>query len=146
MHEDARKQLIDTVDFAQGELADLDKHRSLDFKIYSQDKDKRRLVERIIENISNAVIDIIKIIIGEKGLDMPDSYGGIMKKGAPFYNLTDIQVNHLVEVAKLRNILAHEYLDLKWEKIKAFIKDYQATIKIILDKTAALIDGDIKER
>jgi len=36
--------------------------------------------------------------------------------------------------------LAHEYLDIKWEKISLFLKDHQNTVKTLLKK----INSDIK--
>ncbi|OGC07453.1 hypothetical protein A2526_01730 [candidate division WOR-1 bacterium RIFOXYD2_FULL_36_8] len=140
MHESARHRLIAITDFAENEIADLQSFCSLDYKTYLNDKNSRRLVEKIIENIANATIDAIKIAISEKRLEMPDSYADIMKKGGEVLSLSNEEINNLVQIAKLRNILAHEYLDIKWEKISLFLKDHQNTVKTLLKK----INSDIK--
>ena len=145
MHDSSRKRLLDIVDFVSNELRDLHDYQGLDYKKYLTDKNCRRLVERMTENITNAVIDILKIMISEKGLELPDSYADIMKKGGSIYKLNEAQLKHLTRLAKLRNILAHEYLDMKWEMIKGFLKEDQSTIKALIERTKKIISEDIRK-
>jgi uncharacterized protein YutE (UPF0331/DUF86 family) len=144
MFKSSRERLIEITDFALNELRDLQTYYNLDYNKYEKDKDTRRLVERIIENITNAVIDILKISISEKKLEMPDSYADIMEKGGSLFKLNENQLKHLIQIAKLRNILAHEYLDLKWDRIKNFLSEYQITVKTVLEQTSTLVAEDIK--
>src|SRR3989339_810420 len=123
MHKSSKQRLIAIIDFAKGEIKDLQNYCNLEYKSYFDDKNLRRLVEKIIENITNATIDVFKIIINENGLKMPDSYAEIMSEGSSVYKLPENQLKDLIQVAKLRNILAHDYLDIKWEKINKFLKE-----------------------
>ncbi|OGC21704.1 hypothetical protein A2291_08230 [candidate division WOR-1 bacterium RIFOXYB2_FULL_42_35] len=126
-------------DFAQAEIKDLTAYNDLNYKQYCDDKNLRRLVDRMIENITNAVIDLAKIIISEKNIEMPDSYAGIMEEIARVLKLSDQNKSSLVQVSKLRNILAHEYMEIKFEKIKDFIVKHQETVKLVIKKTADLL-------
>jgi uncharacterized protein YutE (UPF0331/DUF86 family) len=109
------------IDFVELELKDLEEYEGLDFDTYSQNRKARRDVERISENIANAVIDIGKIILAGEDIELPETYRDIFKK------LVQIQIvegelgESLSDLVRLRNILAHQYLDIKWEMIKDFI-------------------------
>ena len=139
MHNTARTRLIQIIDFTRSEIKDLGAYQNLAARQYMDDKNTRRLADRIIENITNALIDIAKILISEKDLAMPDSYAGIMEELGRIFSLKDQEIKSLVQISKLRNILAHEYLDVKWEKIRQFIDTDQLTAKLILEKTASLL-------
>ena len=145
MHASAEKRLIDIVGFIGDELKDLQNYNKIDYNIYLSDKNTRRLVERIIENIANAIIDIMKITISDKEVEMPDSYAGIMEKGGQLFNLKQDEILNLLQIAKLRNILAHEYLNLKWEKIKKFLDEYQMTVLALIKISDNLITEEIKK-
>lgn len=139
MHSTGRTRLMQIIDFMQAELKDLNGYKDLEYKQYSEDKNTRRLVDRMIENITNALIDIAKILISEKDLGMPDSYAGIMDELGKIFDLRKEEVNNLVQISKLRNILAHEYLDIRWQKISDFIKVHQSTVKLIIEKTGNIL-------
>nr|WP_238524943.1 HepT-like ribonuclease domain-containing protein [Caldicellulosiruptor owensensis] len=55
--------ILKRVDFVFLEIEDLEQYKNLTFEVYSKDRFIRQNVERIIENIANAIIDISKIII-----------------------------------------------------------------------------------
>jgi len=139
MHATSRTMLMQIIDFARGEIADLGRYSKLEYKQYSEDKDVRRLVDRMIENITNALIDIAKIVISDNNLEIPDSYAGIMEKIGGIFNFNDEEKTSLIQIPKLRNILAHEYLDIKWKNIKNFIDIYQLTAKLLIEKTGNLL-------
>jgi uncharacterized protein YutE (UPF0331/DUF86 family) len=44
-------------------MDDLKEFKEMDYGIYLQNRAKRRNVERIVENVSNAMIDIGKILL-----------------------------------------------------------------------------------
>ncbi len=139
MHNTARTRLMQIIDFMQAEIKDLNTYKNLEYKQYKEDKNTRRLVDRMIENITNALIDIAKILIAEKDLEMPDSYAGIMDELGKICSLKEEEIKSLVQISKLRNILAHEYLDIKWEKINGFIRSHQKTVNIVIKKTSNVL-------
>ncbi len=127
------------IDFAKAELKDLETYKNLDYNKYKEDKNTRRIVDRIIENVINALIDISKIIISEKKIEMPDSYAGIMEEISSVLKLNDQQKTELIQVSKLRNILAHEYMDIKFEKVKNFISNNRKAVELAMKKASKLL-------
>jgi uncharacterized protein YutE (UPF0331/DUF86 family) len=115
--------ILKRVEFIYLELKDLEQYKNLTFEEYDTNRFIRRNVERIIENIANAIIDISKIIIANSDVQVPDSYREMILKLSEF-NIIDIALaTSIAEVARLRNILAHQYLDIRWEYLKNFIDE-----------------------
>ena len=123
LERDEQERLSRIVDFFLPELEDIKiRHSYLTQEEYFEDRDKRLVVERCIENVVNASLDIAKIIlVGEKEA-IPDTYRkyfytpcirGLIKKKVS---------EALARGVSLRNILAHEYLDIRWERIKEFLR------------------------
>ncbi len=56
-----KTSIIKRIDFIEIELKDLAEYKTLDFNTYARDRKVRRDVERMIENIVNATIDIGKL-------------------------------------------------------------------------------------
>ncbi|MBI5701306.1 DUF86 domain-containing protein [Candidatus Saganbacteria bacterium] len=83
-------------------------------------------------------IDICKILLAGEDIEMPNSYREVILKLAEMKILTLGKVEKIADYANLRNILAHQYLDIKWDKIRSFIAnaldDYNEFIAIISKK------------
>ena len=120
------------------ELLYLENFRDLTFNEVAKDFKTRHIVERIIEIIVNAAIDINQHIIveSEKG-DLPFDFK------ESFLTLADLNI-YSQDFAKkisnsvgLRNILVHEYqkLDEKkfYDSIKDCYEDYTKYCRYILD-------------
>jgi len=58
-----RERLIRYIDFMESELSDFPRFSKVNWKIYSENRDLRRNLERWIENIVNCSIDIAKVIL-----------------------------------------------------------------------------------
>ncbi|HHW58349.1 MAG TPA: DUF86 domain-containing protein [Clostridia bacterium] len=113
--------VIKRIEFIQIELEDLKAHKELSFQEYNADRIVRRNVERMIENIANALIDISKILIANENVEIPDSYREIILKLGEI-KVIDIELaKSIAEIARLRNVLAHQYLDIKWSYIRNFL-------------------------
>lgn len=82
---------------------------------------KRRNVERWIENIINTSIDIAKIILTSEGRLIPDTYKDIVKNLSLITHFNEIDMGKLAGWVTLRNIISHEYLDIRWSSIQRFI-------------------------
>lgn len=81
--------ILKRVEFIYLELKDLEQYKNLTFEEYDTNRFIRRNVERIIENIANAIIDISKIIIANSDVQVPDSYREMILKLSEF-NIIDI--------------------------------------------------------
>ena len=119
-----REDLTRRLDFLLDEVADFHLYQSVTWEDY-KDRRKRREVERWIENIINASIDIAKVLLSVKGLEIPQTYREILRD----ISLTNLFREELglkiSEWASLRNKLAHEYIDIRWDAIKKFVKESQ---------------------
>lgn len=104
-----------------------------DFKLlsekeYHDDLHKRNDVERWVENIVNATIDMSKIILASRKETIPDTYRDSLKRAVWALQLSEELAQKLAGWAKLRNVLAHEYLDIKWKRICDFIQTSESYV------------------
>lgn len=120
MTDDLRNSVIRRLEFVRSELHDIGDLLPMDYRTYHEDRSTRRNLERIVENVVNASCDIGKIILTQFESPMPESYRGIFVRLAEVRFLNDSLSRSLIENTQLRNVLAHQYLDIKWEHIKYF--------------------------
>lgn len=131
-----RERLLRILDFLTSEIDDLNKKfLSIDFKTYSQDSDKRRSLERCIENIVNSGLDIAKIVLVNGGARIPDTYKGYFMNLYSTGLVSKNIASGLADGVRLRNVLAHQYLDIKWHSLKTFLqkgwKYYKKLVEIL---------------
>ncbi|MBI3399223.1 MAG: DUF86 domain-containing protein [Deltaproteobacteria bacterium] len=115
-----KERLAKHLDFFTSELGDFQKFREYTWNDYQFDRDKRRNIERWIENLTNSVIDMAKIFLAGEDFPMPQTYKeALFAFGARYFNE---DFGKKIETwGVLRNIVAHEYLDIRWNSIKTFI-------------------------
>lgn len=123
------------VEFARSELADLGDYGDLDWVSYQRDAKARRNVERIAENVANAVIDIAKILLSASGGGVPGTYREVLEATLAAGLASGSTTDELVRLAELRNALAHPYLDYKWEGLKWFLRPGSAAVRAWLDES-----------
>lgn len=123
MKKELRFRLIKHITFLENELKDYETFTSLSWEEYNNERSKRRDVERWIENIINSSIDIAKLILTSEGLALSDTYKEIVVSLSlvPDFNKEDME--KLSRWIRLRNIISHEYLDIRWSSIKRFISE-----------------------
>jgi len=115
--EDIRK----TIEFLEEQLALYSYFVQFSNRDYIEDVHKRNDVERWIENIVNAAIDLAKIILGSEKRPIPDTYRETMRQAVWTLKIPEDLIEPFERWVRLRNILAHEYLDIKWKRIEDFI-------------------------
>ena len=123
MKKEIRFRLIKHLTFLKNELKDYETFGTLSWKEYNDDRGKRRNVERWIENIINSSIDIAKLILISEGLSLPDTYKDVVKNLSLVANFNVEGVKKLSRWVSLRNIISHEYLDIRWISIQKFISE-----------------------
>lgn len=129
LKKDQKEDLVRRVDFIGIQLKDLKKFSDLTWLIYNKDRDIQRNIERLAENVANASIDICKIILAGEDVEMPNSYRDIILKLGSCNILSEKLAKRIADYAQLRNILAHQYLEVKWERLKSFIKNADSDLK-----------------
>lgn len=124
--------------FLENEFADIKKFKRLTRQEYIQDNDKRRNVERWVENLVMSAIDISKIVLASGKKEIPQTYRETLLRFAIGF-LEEDTAKRFSRLAELRNILTHEYLDIKWDKITKFIEDAFKLYPPFIKKTKEFI-------
>lgn len=128
-----KTMLLQRLQFLDSELKEIEKFKKTTFNEYQEDKTKRRNIERWAENIINAAIDISKIILSSERKRMPKTYENALRDFGILSGLNQEEIKRLPKFANLRNILAHEYLDILYERIQNFILEFPPLYKKMSD-------------
>jgi uncharacterized protein YutE (UPF0331/DUF86 family) len=142
---EVRFRLIRHLDFLENELKDYERFKSLSWENYNNDRSCRRDVERWVENIVNSSIDIAKIVLMNEGITLPDTYRAIIKNLSIISDFKELNTERLSRLVILRNVISHEYLDIRWSSIKKFILETESLYRDLLNKVRSYIERKIKE-
>ena len=134
-----RERLVRYIDFMESELSDYPKFSKTDWRAYSEDRDLRRNLERWIENLVNCSIDIAKVLLVVEERRIPQTYKEILKETGTISSFDEEFGETLSQWATLRNILAHEYLDIRWKSIKEFIQSAEPVYKRLVNTVKSLL-------
>ncbi len=126
--------------FLDGELNLLKEYHALDWTQYQQDNKTRRIVERAIENIMNAIIDISKTLLASEKREIPQTYRDIVRLAGTLPGAEQEVADRLSLWVDLRNILAHEYLDYRWKEIQGFLQESGVYVKKFIDAAKKFLE------
>jgi uncharacterized protein YutE (UPF0331/DUF86 family) len=132
LKKDQKEDIARRLDFIRLQVSDLSKFITITREEFARDRDLQRNVERLAENVANASIDIAKVLLVGEDIEMPNSYREIVLRLADLDILDRKLGEKMAEFAALRNILAHQYLDLRWQKIRDFLDAAPAVVSAFL--------------
>jgi len=89
-------------------------------------------MERWAENLANATIDIAKIVVASRPGPVPGSYREALLELGPMAALSEEDCGRLEGPARPRNLLAHEYPNLLYERIRFLIDELPAVCERLL--------------
>lgn len=138
-------RLIRYVTFLETEIEDYELFKGMTREDYIHNRSKRRDVERWIENQINVTVDIAKVILVIEYLPIPDTYREIVTNLSVLSAFKKESIERLASWIRLRNIISHEYLDVKWDSIKKFISDGTVLCNDFLQAVRNYIDSKEKE-
>jgi len=133
-------RLIKHITFLENELKDYKTFESLSWEEYNNERSKRRDVERWIENIINSSVDIAKIILASEGLPLADTYKEMITALSLVSGFDKKDMDRLSRWVRLRNIISHEYLDIRWLSIKKFISESKPLYDDFLNKVRGYLE------
>lgn len=139
LSETDKERLIRTIDFLETELGDVVQFRNLSYPMYAGDSGKRRNVERWIENLVNASIDAAKVIIASEKQPIPQTYRESLKRLETIEVFSAAMVECLSGNTRLRNILAHEYIDIRFRHVERFINTAEQCYSEFIDAVKEFI-------
>lgn len=119
-----RAKILRYLRFLENEFGEIDRIKTISWKDYLEDSFKRKIIERWIENIIMAMLDITKVILASHKREIPDSYREILKNFCTLY-IDENFGERIAWFATMRNIIAPEYLDIRWKRIKRFLEDVE---------------------
>ncbi|MFW5728949.1 MAG: type VII toxin-antitoxin system MntA family adenylyltransferase antitoxin [bacterium] len=117
-----RRRLERIIEYLDEEMSDRSKFEAVSLSRYRNDRDLRRNLDRWVEMLINAAIDIGKIVLSSEHKSVPRTYGQILEDlecTPPFDELH----GRLKPLAPLRNMMAHEYLDLRFKRVQTFVTE-----------------------
>ena len=118
-----RSKVIPHVDYLEKELPFLSEYKKeIDWKVYELQRSKRLEIERWVENLINATLDISKMVLTIIGDEIPETSREVLFKVGSRIYAKEEEAETFSELAKIRNTLAHRYLDLRWNDIKRFLE------------------------
>lgn len=118
-----RVRLERVIDLIQDQMPDFKNFSNISQRQYERDISVKRNIERWAETIANASIDIAKILIASKKRSIPQTYRSILKELAFLDDFDENIAAKLASFSDMRNVLSHEYLDLRFMVIDKFIKE-----------------------
>jgi uncharacterized protein YutE (UPF0331/DUF86 family) len=137
-------RLIKYVAFLESELRDFASFQSLSWERFSKERSTRRDVERWIENIINSSIDISKIILVAQNIPLPDTYKELVANVSLVPSFDKERMKSLSEWVRFRNIIAHEYLDIRWASIRKFIQESEPLYTSFLKDAKEYLDKQLQ--
>ena len=116
----ARGRIVDSIRYLSEEMKEFqDDYADRSWQEYENDKKLQKLMDRTVENILTALIEVFGAFLTGQGI-AAESYGDALRKAASILGLTEQEQNDLAGLALQRNRLAHRYLNFRWQTIRAF--------------------------
>ncbi len=127
-----RARLAQLVDYLAKELEDWPTFQSVSQRGYTEDRSVKRNLERWAEMLSITSIDMAKILVASEKLAMPKTYKDVVGKLAFVKSFDEKMAASLEEFAQMRNLLAHEYLDIRFQQLRKFIDKGEPAYRYLL--------------
>lgn len=112
--------LIKHLVFLENELQELSSFQTITQQQYTQDRTIKRNIERWVETLVMVALDITKIVLSAEKKSVPDSYRDTLRTIGLYY-FDEAFATEFADFAEMRNIVAHEYLDIRWKRIEKFL-------------------------
>lgn len=127
----AKGRISETIQFILKEMDEFEKEylhkKSTE---YQNDPKLQKLMDRTVENILTAFIELSGTVIAEENIS-GESYSDVLKKCAKFMGLSENEQETLSKLSVQRNRLAHRYLNFRWQAIQMFIESKEIIKKLI---------------
>ncbi len=133
-----RARILEYLRFLENEFSELQQIKAFGYQDYIQDSFKRKIIERWVENLVMSALDITKIVLASEKREIPQTYKDTLKIFGTIY-IDPSFGEKFSEFASLRNILVHEYLDIKWRRIRNFINQAEELYPRFIQKIKEFI-------
>ena len=145
MTNDSKIRLIKHTSSLEKELDDYKNFKPLTWNECSDDRDKRRNVERWIENIVTSSVDIAKLVLVSEKKTIPDTYKEMLLSLSLVPCFDKENTKKISQWVRFRNIIVHEYLDIKWKSIKRFIQETEEIYRKFVTEAKNYVNQKLTE-
>jgi len=118
-----RTRLLRILDFIDAELADAGTFTILSREMYATQASMRRDLERWAENLVNASVDLARIVLASSGGRIPETYREAVRDLSVVPGFPGDAIARAAGFTRLRNLLAHEYLDVRYPELRRFVDE-----------------------
>lgn len=127
----AKGRIEESIQFISEEMKEFEEeYANKSWIEYQKDKKLQKIMDRTVENILTAFIEVCGTILTEEGLGV-ESYTDAIRKTSKHFGLSEEEAERLGKLAIQRNRLAHRYLNFRWEAIQMFNGHKALFIKLL---------------
>ena len=127
----AKGRITDSLQFIATEIKEFEQDYIFkSWKDYKKDRKLQKLMDRTVENIFTALIEICGTILTQQGVSV-ESYAQVLSECAQRLGFSEEEQEILAKIALQRNRLAHRYLNFRWQAINMFIKNKLLILKLL---------------
>lgn len=127
LNEIDKERLGRMISFIEQEVLEYSKFKKVSQMEYQTNRDVKRSFERWSENIVNVSIDIAKVLLASEKRAIPETYKAILEGLMVLPDFGEEMAKKLSQFSKMRNLLAHEYLDIRYSMLKKFVDESEPT-------------------
>lgn len=107
--EQVAERVVRKVEYIEEALEVLTEKQALGPDEYADSRDVKDVVERRLVTVTQACIDIARVILSALDVRQAESNAGAVQQLEQHDVLTEATAEKLAEAARFRNVLAHEY-------------------------------------
>ncbi len=127
----AKGRIEESIQFISEEMKEFEEEYANQIWVeYQKDKKLQKIMDRTVENILTAFIEVCGTLLTEEGLGVV-SYTDAIRKTSNRFGLSEKEAERLGKLAIQRNRLAHRYLNFRWEAIQMFNGQKSLLIKLL---------------
>lgn len=128
----AKGRITDSLQFIATEIKEFEQDYSTKtWKDYKKDRKLQKLMDRTVENIFTALIEICGTILTQEGISV-ESYAQLLSECTQRLGFSEEEQETLAKIAIQRNRLAYRYLNFRWQAINMFIKNKSLILKLLI--------------
>jgi len=127
----AKGRITDSLQFIATEIKEFEQDYIFkSWKDYKKDRKLQKIMDRTVENIFTALIEMCGTILTQQGVSV-ESYAQVLSECAQRLGFSEEEQEILAKIALQRNRLAYRYLNFRWQAINMFIKNKSLILKLL---------------
>lgn len=136
----AKGRIADSLQFITSEIREFEEdYISKSWKEYKEDRKLQKLMDKTVENIFTALIEICGTILARKGLAV-ESYAQVLKECTDKLGFSEKEQEVFAKIAIQRNRLVHRYLNYRWQSINMFVESRPLILRLLNKLAESSVD------